>query len=171
MKSLFENPIIRKVLVANDLSENSDRAHSYALSLAGAYGAEITVLHVFDKLPPNADLLLVSLLGYGSIEELHSKSEVQIMHRIKKRLEKFCIEAAKNIPTCRSMLNEVIVEAGNASERILHHVATGNYDILVMGSRGLGRIRKAVLGSISRKVLSECRVPLFIVPARIGDRD
>jgi len=167
MKSHFVNPIIRKVLVANDLSENSDRAFTYALSLADAYSAEITLLHVFDKLPPNADLLLVAMLGYGSIEELHKKSEAQLMHRIKKRLEMFCEEAAKNIVACRFISNEVIVEAGNASERILHHVATGAYDILVMGSRGLGLVQGALLGSTSRKVLSECRIPVFIVPAQL----
>jgi nucleotide-binding universal stress UspA family protein len=53
-------------------------------------------------------------------------------------------------------------EAGSASERILQHVATGTSDILVMGSRGLGLIQVALIGSISRKVLPECRIPVFI---------
>jgi nucleotide-binding universal stress UspA family protein len=58
-------------------------------------------------------------------------------------------QAAKNIRACRFISNEVIVEAGNASERILHHVATIAYDILVMVSRGLGLVQGAFFVSTS----------------------
>jgi hypothetical protein len=62
------------------------------------------VLHVFGKLPPNADLLLASLLGYARIEELRQKSESQLKERIRSRLEQFCGEIAARMPACRLLL-------------------------------------------------------------------
>ena len=157
-------PKIAGILFATDLSENANRALGYAVSIANAYNAGLTVLHVFSKLPPNADLLLVSLLGYASIEELRQKSESQLKERIRSRLEQFCGEIAKSMPACRFLLRKVIVETGDAKERILHHARTGGYDALVMGSRGHGLIQEILLGGTFRKVLRDCPIPVFVVP-------
>ncbi|MCJ8501345.1 universal stress protein [Desulfatitalea alkaliphila] len=165
---MTETPRIAKILFATDLSLNAERAFAYALSLADAYGAEVTVLHVFGKLPPNADLLLVSFLGYGSIEEMHAKSRGQLMERTRERITRFCAEAAGVTSTCRVMRDRVIVETGKASERILHHAHSGGYDILVMGTRGHGLIQEALLGGTSRKVIQDCAIPVFLVPMGNG---
>lgn len=165
---LFEQPQIQRILFATDLSENADRAFAYAVSLADAYNADVTVLHVFGKLPPNTDLLLVSFLGYASADELHKKSEAQLMGRIKERIARHCDEAAGRTPACRFKLNDVIVETGKASERILHHAHSGAYDALVMGSRGHGLVQEVLIGGTSRKVLRDCRIPVLLVP--LADR-
>ncbi|MBR9980994.1 MAG: universal stress protein [Desulfatitalea sp.] len=161
---MIGKPRIAKILFATDLSDNAGQAIAYALSLADAYAAEMTVLHVFGKLPPNADLLLASFLGYGSIGEMQAKSQTQLMERTKERIAHFCTETAGRVPACRFMLDQVIVETGSASERILHHAHTGRFDVLVMGSRGHGLIQGALLGGTSRKVMRDCRLPVFMVP-------
>jgi nucleotide-binding universal stress UspA family protein len=163
---LFQQPQIRRILFTTDLSENADQAFAYAVSLADAYKADVTVLHVFGKLPPNADLLLVSFLGYGSVDELHKKSEAQVMDRIKERIARHCGEAAVRTPACRFKLDDVIVETGKASERILNHAHSGAFDALVMGSRGHGLVQEVLIGGTSRKVLRDCRIPVLIVPMR-----
>lgn len=68
------------------------------------------------------------------------------------------------IPTCSLIFREVLVETGNPADRILHHAGTGNYDILVMGNRGLGLIQATLMGSISRKVLQGSPISVLIVP-------
>lgn len=166
MHSVLEQAKIGSILFATDLSENADRAFAYAVSLADAYQADVTVLHVFGQLPPNADLLLVSFLGYGSIEELHQKSEAQLMDRIKQRIERFCTDVAEGLPSCRFVVKTVLVETGKASERILHHAHSGAYDALVMGSRGHGLVQEVLMGGTSRKVLRDCRIPVLTVPMR-----
>jgi nucleotide-binding universal stress UspA family protein len=164
MSASFTQPRIAGILFATDLSENANRALGYAVSLANAYNAGLTVLHVFGKLPPNADLFLAALLGYASIEELRQKSESQLKERIRTRLEEFCGEIAARVPACRLLLRKVIVETGDAKERILHHARTGGYDALVMGSRGHGLIQEVLLGGTFRKVLRDCPIPVFVVP-------
>jgi nucleotide-binding universal stress UspA family protein len=52
------------------------------------------------------------------------------------------------------------------TERILYHAGTGTYDVVVMGSRGHGIVKEALLGGTSRKVATQSPIPVLIVPMR-----
>lgn len=162
----FSEHKIGNILFATDLSENADRAFNYAAGMAAAYGARITVLHAVEKLPPNAEMLLAAHLGSGSLEELREKTETERIVLIKAHIENFCSEASGRMPECPFILHEVIVEPGKAPKRILHHAGTGAYDVVVMGSRGIGLVEEALLGGTSRKVIQNCPIPVFIIPMK-----
>lgn len=164
------SPKVTHILFATDLSENANRAFPYAASLAEAYNAAVTVLHVIEKMPPNAEILISAFLGYQSLEEFRNKSEGEIIGQIKTRITQFCSEAADRTPECRFMLRNVMVEPGVASKRILSHMATGTYDVLVMGCRGHSPIRETLFGGTANKVTRECRIPVFLVPL-VPDKD
>ena len=38
-------------------------------------------------------------------------------------------------------------------------------DVIVVGSRGLGAVKRAILGSVSTRVVGEARRPVLVVPA------
>ena len=57
--------------------------------------------------------------------------------------------------------------AGSAGPELLKRVEAAGHDLIVMGSRGRGAVRSAVLGSVSHYVLNHARVPVLIV--RAGD--
>jgi hypothetical protein len=76
-------------------------------------------------------------------------------------------QTSEQIPTCSLIFRGDLVETGNAADRILHHAGTGNYDILVMGNRGLGLIQATLMGIISRKVLQSSPIPVLVVPMAI----
>lgn len=160
----FSKPTIKQILFATDLSKNANRAFAYATSLADAYNAVVTVLHVIEKMPPNAEILISAFLGYRDLDEFRKKSEAELIKQIKTRIERFCSEAAEQVPECRFILQQVIVEPGIASKNILRHAATGTYDALVMGCRGHGLIQETLFGGTAHRVLRESRIPLFLVP-------
>ena len=157
-------PKIDKILHTTDLSENSNFAFKYAVALANLSGAEINVLHVLSDLPPNAELLLATILGYGNTDELKQKSKEQIIKSIKAYLVEFCSGIIKEIPACPVLVNNVIVEAGKPVKTILHHIRQSKYDLVVMGSRGHGLIKEALVGSTSKQVLKKSSKPILIVP-------
>ncbi len=158
-------PRITEILFATDLSENANRAMEYAASLAEAYGARITVLHVIEKVPPNAEMLMTAILGYDNIDKYRQKNEEELSAKIKEYLEQFCSHVADQLTAeCHLIFKNILVEPGNAAERILYHTKTGRYDVLVMGTRGLGLLEEALMGGTSRKVLQGCRIPVFMIP-------
>jgi nucleotide-binding universal stress UspA family protein len=163
---VFKKPRIAEILLATDLSENADRALEYAASLAEAYGAGITVLHVIEKVPPNAEMLMTAILGYDSISEYRQKDEKELSKQVKEYLEQFCTTIADQMATeCRLIFKNIIVEPGNAAERIIYHTNTDLYDALVMGTRGLGLLKEALMGATTRNVLYGCRIPVIIIPS------
>ena len=56
-----------------------------------------------------------------------------------------------------------IVVAGHPAPVILGRLREGRHDLLVMGTRGLGRVGSALLGSVSQTVLHAAPVPVLVV--------
>ena len=56
-----------------------------------------------------------------------------------------------------------IVMAGPPAQVILERLRDGRHDLLVMGTRGLGRVGSALLGSVSQTVLHAAEVPVLVV--------
>jgi nucleotide-binding universal stress UspA family protein len=161
---VFKKPQIRSILFATDLSQNATYAFSYAVGMAVSHGARVTILYVLEEMAPTTELLLSSILGYGETEEFRRSSEIDVIVRIKAHIEQFCVAAAEEVPACLVMLKEVVVEPGNIVGRILHHAGTGKYDLLVIGSRGQGILKEALMGGTSRKVVQRSPIPVLIVP-------
>ncbi|MCF8025605.1 MAG: universal stress protein, partial [Desulfobacteraceae bacterium] len=119
-------PHIKHILYATDLSDGARRAMGYAVALANAMSASLTVVHVIKETSPNAELLIQAFLGYSSKEEVKQKSRAQITEEIKERLGQMCGELGCQLPDCRFSLADVIVEFGRPRETLLNYVETGN---------------------------------------------
>lgn len=55
------------------------------------------------------------------------------------------------------------VETGNIAKAILKVAADEKSDIIIMGSRGLGLFKGALIGSVSQKVVEESPVPVMVI--------
>jgi nucleotide-binding universal stress UspA family protein len=61
---------------------------------------------------------------------------------------------------------ELRVEYGAAADRVLEVCEAEGAAFVVLGSRGRGRMKAAVLGSVSHDVAARASCPVIIVPAR-----
>jgi nucleotide-binding universal stress UspA family protein len=52
---------------------------------------------------------------------------------------------------------------GHPSDEIASYAEAGNFDLVVMGSHGVGALKNLVLGSVATKVLARCTVPVLLV--------
>ncbi len=150
--------------MATDLSEKAGHTFAYAAGMADAYGADLTILHVMEKLPPNAELFMISVLSVDNRHELENRIKADAAAEIEKYIGWFCTGTAGQIPECRSTASKVVVEPGNAAKRILHHAGKGRFDALVIGSSGRGIFHEAMTGRTSRKVIKNSPIPVFVVP-------
>ena len=55
------------------------------------------------------------------------------------------------------------VETGNIPKAILRVAESENSDIIIMGSRGLGLFKGALIGSVSQKVVEESKIPVMVI--------
>lgn len=156
-------PEVRKILYATDLSVNARYAFGYAASLAGCFGAGITVLHVLEELSPNAVAIVGDLLGEERWKDVRKKNEDQVVQSIKDRIEKFCDDMEHKLPECSFIIDSVIVEIGHPVDRIIRQAKKNNCDMIVMGSRGHGVLKEAMLGSTSRRVLRRSEIPVLVI--------
>jgi nucleotide-binding universal stress UspA family protein len=134
------------ILLAADGSEHGLRAAKVAGDLARVIHAEeLRVVVAYDPVP--------SYLG-----------EPNLQHAINARvLEADAIlKAAIDEIGEFSEIHTEILE-GSPAEAIIEVATTRNSSIIVMGSRGLGRLAGALLGSNAQKVVSHAPCPVLIV--------
>jgi len=136
--------VIKKILVPVDGSEHAYKAIEFAANLASQSDAIIHLLHVvkLTKIPE-------AIKEYVRAEEIQESPYFvalqtmgdQILIAAKKEAEK---KGAKYI--------ETRVIQGDPAETIINYANKGNFDMIVIGSRGLGSFKGLMLGSVSSKV-------------------
>ncbi len=136
---------IKKILVPLDGSKNSLRGLDEGIYLARQCQATITGLYVVPLAKPKTD----SQISY--IEKHLLTDAAKFMSKAKKR-------AAQN-----GILFEDKVVYGDEGKKIINYAETKSYDIIIIGSRGLGSLKEAFLGSTSNYVLHKSKLPVLIV--------
>jgi nucleotide-binding universal stress UspA family protein len=138
----------RVIAVGFDGMLESRHALAYASEIAQACGAALRLVAVQE-----ADLIFGyrDVPGYDGSEVVRSERE---------RLEKALDEALQELP--RSVRPQGSVTSGSAAE-VLAGVAA-NVDLLVVGSRGYGPLRRVLLGGVSTALARSAPCPLLIVP-------
>jgi nucleotide-binding universal stress UspA family protein len=137
------------ILVALDGSENGAAALRTASQLADEEHARLTVI---TAVPPMPAFAQVTSAGAAAMADIH-----ELMGDAGKRVR----EQVEQLPESLSVTS--VVAAGHPAEVILEQLSNGNHDLLVMGTRGLGRVGSALLGSVSQAVLHAAEVPVLVV--------
>jgi nucleotide-binding universal stress UspA family protein len=143
--------VFLNILVAVDGSEHGAAALRTATQLAGEEHARLTVL---TAVPPAPAFAQITAAGAASLADASA-----IMGDAGKRIR----QQVDALPQDLSVTSVVV--AGRADEVILERLREGNHDLLVMGTRGLGRVGSALLGSVSQAVLHHADVPVLVVRA------
>jgi nucleotide-binding universal stress UspA family protein len=144
---------MKKILVATDGSENGRHALDEALELAASNGAAVTILYVrHTPLPVLGDPFYQRALS----AELRRANET--------------VTIAAAVAHSMGVEAETEVLEGGPAERILELARLRDVDLIVVGSRGLGRVTGALLGSVSRHVVHRADRPVLVAAPRHARR-
>jgi nucleotide-binding universal stress UspA family protein len=141
--------MFRSILVAVDGSPAATGALVHAIDLARAEGARLTLISVAAH--PRWLLAASPYVPVPTQEELDRRAE--------EALERAEALVPGDVPVSTAL------RRGRIADELLQRVEDGEHDLVVMGSRGLGRAGALVLGSVSRAVLARSRVPVLVVRA------
>ena len=137
------------ILVAVDDSIHAERALAEAIDLALTQRARLAILTAVPHPPATASYARLSLSALKADIEAESDA---ILRRAKEMVP-------NDVPVTTILTRAAVRDA------LLRQVETARFDLLVMGSRGRGAARSALLGSVSHHLLNHSAIPLLIVHA------
>src|SRR3954465_344021 len=140
------------VLLATDGSEDAELATTTALDLSNGTGAELHIVLVEEPVYAYVD---ASGFPYFTDAELRHELERQVRVRLDAEVEK--------IRSAGGAVAEAHLRGGAAAAEIADLAEEIGAGLIVMGSRGLGGIRRALMGSVSDSVVRHARCPVLVV--------
>jgi nucleotide-binding universal stress UspA family protein len=144
---------MEQILVATDGSETSRAALEEAIELAAAAKAKLNVVYVrHGPLPVLGDPVYQRSLS----AELGHANEV--------------LAIATGLARTAGVEAEGEVLEGDPAKRIVELARARDADLIVVGSRELGPLAGALLGSVSRDVMHHADRPVLIATRRVGRR-
>ena len=149
--------MFKHILLSTDLTEVSERAHDTAASLASAFGARVTALHVCAT--PAFAAAGSTLTGSDLVGPCGDAAQAEL-GRLLWRLR------AKGIHA------EGVLRFGIPWEHIVRVAHEVGADLIVTGTHGRHGIAHAYYGSVAEKVVQQSSLPVLAVPhARPAGRE
>jgi len=143
--------VFHNILVAVDGSAHADRALSEAIDIARSSNARLTIITAVSE--PRTGMTMALAAGAAA----------GLGPALMREADRILRAAADRVPDDVSVTT--ILTEKPIRSAILERIREGNHDLVVMGSRGRGTVRSAVLGSVSHHILHHSPVPVLIVHA------
>ncbi len=138
---------VKKMLVAIDGSESSMHALKESFKLARNEKSWITVVSVVPEYKGDLDLVAV-----GNIMALMRKPCEDALQR------------AQELANAEGALIKTVCEEGEAHERIIDLAEAENCELIVMGRRGMSRLERVLVGSVTARVIGHSPIDVLVVP-------
>ena len=137
---MFEN-----ILVPVDGSKHSDAAFDAAMDIAQKYGSQVFVLHVFQGGTGSG-----TLVSAGFEDDMRSIGQ-QILDSYEAKVKERRLQNVR-----------MLLQMGDAAQRIMETASEIKCGLLILGSRGRGGFKELLLGSVSHKVTNHADCPVLI---------
>jgi nucleotide-binding universal stress UspA family protein len=147
----------KRMLLALDASDNALKAVDYVGNIAKAPDVEVTLFHVVRRFGFLDDPTLRDHEIEGFWEEV-KKDIPRMVGLYKERLEKAGVKGSR-------ISSQVNLHSASRAKDILTEAREGAYGTIVMGRRGLSKVREFLMGRVTSKVLHRAEgFAVWIVP-------
>ena len=150
--------MMNKILVATDSSAASNRAVEMAAQMAEQYDAELHIIHVIRDMQIPFEIKEIPELEPHALESFHNARE-EVMRKIAESVLRLAKEKAGKVSAGKI---QTVIGAGDPATSILDLARRQNVDLIVIGTRGLGKLKGQILGSVSRKVSNNAETSCLI---------
>ena len=137
------------ILLASDGSEEAQLAARTAADLAQRTDSELHVTTVEASVPISA-----------TTSPAHFED---VLREYRRQAEEVLEQEAKRIEESGATVNETHLREGRAEEEIVELAEEIGAGLIVLGSRGQGKLSRALMGSVSDAVVRHAHCPVTIV--------
>ena len=145
-----------RILLATDGSEDAFLAAQAALDLSDRIGAELHVVHAWQDLRP-ATLPAMAIDEYSQAYELWKREAEELLE-----------DQAERLRSAGATVAAAHLREGRPAEEITKLAEELSIGLVIIGSRGLGAMKRLVMGSVSEGVVHLASRPTLVV--RGGER-
>lgn len=149
----MERPAPR-VLLATDGSEEAVRAARTALALADELGAELHVVYVGHLPPAFYESMGAVTLDRELEDRMRGRAEEEARTRLEEQVQSIAADGGK--------VAQAHARVGRPDAQIVGLAEELDADLIVVGSRGLGPLRRALMGSVSTSVLHHAHTSVLV---------
>lgn len=145
---------MKNILIPIDGSVYSDKAVEKGREIGEAFDSNVVLLNIMPPFTANATY------GYAVLPLDMIKEEYEIS---RKNSEAVLASAKKSFAAMGTKVSTVSLH-GDTADAIIDYIKSNSFDLVVMGSHGLGAILNRLLtGSVTTKVLHHIQIPILIV--------
>lgn len=141
---------MKHILVPTDFSTNAEHAIKYAVIIGKKFKAKITLLHAW---MPDADQIVAWTNG---------EAEFVFKNKIEKKLLVLCAKYNK----LYKLEFDFVARQANLTKFINETARKMKVDLVVMGTKGSGKIKNRIFGSNAARMIEKAPCPLIVVPAK-----
>jgi nucleotide-binding universal stress UspA family protein len=139
---------MKNILVPVDFSETSTNALMYAIQLFGKTSVEYTVMTTYKASTSSS-------FQMKSIDNILERDAEKDMEDLIKTVKKAEPETRINTKIIKSYAIAGITSLGDS----------GDYDYIVMGTKGASGLKEVFIGSVAGGVIANTKAPVIVVPA------
>lgn len=153
--------MFEKILVPLDGSEHSLRALQIAVQIAKRFNGKITLIHAYSVGVRPIVMAEPSTLGPQTIPIMAPEDFSKVVEATRKTGTTILADGegkvkAEEVPV------ETLLKEGHSVQEILRTARDGDFDLIVMGARGISKIREVFLGSVSDGIIRNAPCPVLV---------
>ena len=139
---------IKKIVLAFDGSDGSEKALQWTIGFAKDNGAEIHVTSVIEAIYTAS---FEPVFDVGAIDDIRKSDMTKNAAQ------------AEAIYKEHNLVSKSIILDGHPAEEIINYAARIHADMIVCGTRGHGGFSALLLGSIAHKLVTYATIPVVVV--------
>lgn len=149
---------VKRILVATDGSASSIRAANFAIHLCKLEKADLVILHVLPDIKQGGAIGLRA--KYGDLKMVSAFLQAKT-HQANKWIEPIQKNAKKNGVSSKI---EILENEGTSIVGIIAKYAQKNQiDLITVGTRGLSKFKRLLVGSVTSAITSHSHCPVLLV--------
>lgn len=149
---------MKRILVPTDFSPNAEFALRVAIDIASRAKGTIILYHVYG--PVESPFINDKI----SRKEYNIQTETIILKRLQ-RLRKKVLQDGNNV------IISTVIGHFPLINNILGFAEQNQIDLIVMGTKGAGGIRKIIIGSVAARIAQKTDIPVLLIPNKFKSKE
>jgi nucleotide-binding universal stress UspA family protein len=147
-----------KILLATDGSKEAELASRTAADLAQSTVSELHVLYVWEAANP-----YVEAVGLAGDEPVTPRLDAELKRQFDRQARTMLDAQAEKVRALGGTVAQAHLRMGKAHHEVVGLAEEIGAGLIVMGSRGRGGMRRALMGSVSDSVVRHAHCPVLVV--------